>query len=96
VAGTTEPVRGRVFLDKLTHAALFGVLGLLWARGYPGRAAAALVAAGGVGFGVLMELFQDRFVPGRSGSPEDVAADAVGLVLGVAAAAWASRPSRKP
>jgi VanZ family protein len=68
-----------VALRKLAHAAEFAVLGflLLFALGRE-RWAVAL----GVAYAVSDELHQ-HFVPGRQGSPLDVAIDAVGVVVGV-------------
>ena len=67
-------------LRKLAHAAEFAVLGALLARalGRPGLAFAL-----GVAYAVSDELHQS-FVPGRLGSPLDVALDAVGVAAGVA------------
>lgn len=67
-------------LRKLAHAAEFAVLGALLKRAL-GDARAALVL--GVAYAVSDELHQ-HFVPGRIGSPVDVAIDAVGVGLGVA------------
>jgi VanZ family protein len=66
-------------LRKLAHAAEFAVLGFLLARAVgPGRLALGL----GIAYAVSDELHQ-HFVPGRQGSPFDVAIDAVGVALGV-------------
>jgi len=67
-------------LRKLAHVAEFAVLGalLVWALG-SARAAVLL----GIAYAVSDELHQ-VFVPGRLGSPVDVAIDAVGVGLGVA------------
>ena len=66
-------------LRKLAHAGEFAVLGALLLRA-TGSARAAF--AGGVAYAVSDELHQ-HFVPGRVGSPLDVAIDAVGVALGV-------------
>jgi VanZ family protein len=66
-------------LRKIAHAVEFGVLGALLLRALgDARAAAAL----GVAYAASDELHQ-HFVPGRLGSPWDVAIDSVGVALGV-------------
>ena len=75
--------------DKLIHVVLFGVLGGLAGRAFPGRP--AVVSAAGLAYGVALEVYQHLAVAGRTGAVEDLAADALGLALGVAAARWASR-----
>lgn len=67
-------------LRKLAHAAEFAVLGALLQRAL-GDARAAVVL--GIAYAVSDELHQ-HFVPGRVGSPFDVAIDAVGVCAGVA------------
>ena len=67
-------------LRKLAHVAEYAVLGFLLARAVPTAAALAL----GVAYAVTDEVHQ-AFVAGRQGSPLDVAVDAVGVLLGVAA-----------
>jgi hypothetical protein len=66
-------------LRKLAHTGEYAVLGALLLRA-TGRAGLALVA--GVLYAVSDELHQ-TFVAGRSGSPVDVAIDAVGVTVGV-------------
>ena len=80
-------------LRKLAHTAEFALLGLLLARAlrHDGIAVAA-----GVAYAVSDELHQ-HFVPGRVGSPLDVAIDAVGVVLGVLAwRRWSTRTTAIP
>lgn len=67
--------------DKIGHAVMFMVLGVLWCRVVPRRAAAIVVA--GIGYGAALEFYQSRLVAGRTGSATDVAADAAGLVIGI-------------
>jgi VanZ family protein len=75
-------------LRKLAHTAEFALLGLLLARAL--RRDWVAIAAG-VAYAVSDELHQ-TFVPGRVGSPLDVAIDAVGVALGVYAwRRWAAR-----
>jgi VanZ family protein len=66
-------------LRKIAHAAEYAVLGALLARAL-GRPGVAVLA--GVLYAVSDEAHQ-AFVPGRLGSPLDVAIDAVGVVAGV-------------
>jgi hypothetical protein len=76
-------------LRKIAHAAEFAVLGALLARATD-RAGLALLL--GVLYAVSDEVHQS-FVPGRLGSPLDVAIDAVGVAVGVAA--WQSIRARR-
>ena len=69
-------------LRKLAHAAEFAVLGLLLVRAL-GRPWPAFWL--GAAYAVTDELHQS-FVPGRVGSPLDVAIDAAGVAVGVALA----------
>jgi VanZ family protein len=75
-------------LRKIAHAGEFALLGLLLARAL--RHDGVAVAAG-VAYAVSDELHQ-HFVPGRVGSPLDVAIDAAGVLVGVLAwRRWAAR-----
>ncbi len=65
-------------LRKLAHVAEYAVLGLLLARAVPELPALGL----GVLYAVSDEVHQS-FVEGRRGAPEDVAIDAVGVLLGI-------------
>jgi VanZ family protein len=67
-----------VVLRKLAHAAEFAVLGFLLMRA-TGRARVALAA--GILYAISDEIHQE-FVPGREGSPLDVAIDSIGVVTG--------------
>jgi VanZ family protein len=66
-------------LRKLAHAAEFAVLGALLLRALADERAAL---AAGIAYAATDEVHQ-HFVPGRVGSPVDVAIDAVGVALGV-------------
>ena len=66
-------------LRKLAHGAEFAVLGFLLVRALGGEWAPFAV---GVGYAISDELHQ-HFVPGRLGSPVDVAIDAAGVAVGV-------------
>jgi VanZ family protein len=77
------------WLDKIPHALVFAVLGSLLSFGFfhtartSPRLNFALAFLVGTLLGVLDELHQ-KFVIGRSNDPRDAAADAVGIVLGIA------------
>ena len=66
-------------LRKIAHAAEFAVLGFLLVRALGGEWAALAL---GIAYAVSDEVHQ-HFVPGRLGSPLDVAIDAVGVAVGV-------------
>jgi VanZ family protein len=70
-------------LRKLAHVVEFAILGLLLARALPDLAAFLV----GVGYAITDEIHH-AFVPGRSGSPVDVAIDAVGVAAGVLLLRW--------
>jgi VanZ family protein len=66
-------------LRKLGHAAEFAMLGALLVRALRAAWPAFFV---GVAYAVSDEIHQ-LFVPGRQGSPLDIAIDAVGVAVGV-------------
>ena len=74
-------------LRKLAHTAEFAVFGALVYRAVNNAPTAILLSSA---FAATDELHQ-TFVTGRHGSPLDWVIDTVGVVLGVAAAAWLSR-----
>ncbi|MBD0329953.1 MAG: VanZ family protein [Thermoleophilia bacterium] len=69
-----------VVLRKLAHLTEFAILGALLTRAVAPLAAFAL----GVIYAVTDEVHQ-HFVPGRAGRPVDVAIDALGVAIGIAA-----------
>jgi len=76
-------------LDKVVHAAMFAVLGLLGVRSFrllrvPVPRLAVLVAASA--YAAASEVAQ-HLLTERSGEPADVLADVLGAAVGVAAAA---------
>jgi VanZ family protein len=82
------PWEGR---DKLIHASVYGVLGVLYAltaRRATTRATAVAIAAAVI-FGATDELHQS-FVPGRDASLLDLVADTVGAAVGALVVAWYS------
>ena len=72
--------------DKAAHVVLFGVFAFLWSRCFGNRL--LTVVAAGLVYGGVLEIYQELLIPGRSGSMADLAADALGLVIGAGACAW--------
>lgn len=98
----SSPLPSFVGLDKLVHAGMYGVLGLLAAvsaardvrlRGRPALHVALAVAAAVAALGALDELHQ-ALIPGRSAELLDWTADLVGGTLG--ALAGLPRLRRRP
>jgi VanZ family protein len=70
-------------MDKIEHLLAFGALGLTALCALPAGAwAGAASAAALLGYGGFIELVQ-RHIPGRTASWADLAADAVGVALGL-------------
>lgn len=67
-------------LRKIAHVVEFAILGALLARALPELH--AFIA--GVGYAAFDEIHQ-HFVPGRTGTVQDVAIDTVGVLLGILA-----------
>jgi len=65
-------------LRKLAHMAEYGLLWLLWRRALDGRGLPA--AAISLLYAITDEIHQSQ-VPGRNGTPVDVAIDAAGIAL---------------
>ena len=108
VAGTiavlshmSSPPRPPAAPDWLLHATEFAALGGLLTRALAGglrrptARAAILALLGTLAWGVLDEAHQS-LVPGRSAAAGDLAADAAGAALGVAAVAVLGTPRRAP
>jgi VanZ like family len=74
-------------LRKLAHAAEYAILGVLLLRAVEHAWAAFWLATG---YAVTDEIHQ-MFVPGRLGSPLDVAIDAAGAAVGIALVVYARR-----
>jgi VanZ family protein len=71
-------------LRKCAHMAEFAILAILIARAC---GSVAWAFAGAVAYAATDEIHQ-LFVRGRHGSPVDVAIDAVGIAVGLAAFEW--------
>ena len=71
--------------DKILHIIGFGACGGALGYGAASRRAAWTRAALFLAIGVLVEIVQHTMVDGRTGDLGDVAANAIGLALGVAA-----------
>jgi VanZ family protein len=92
-ATTLSPVRTLLGVDKLIHAALFGIFGLLWMRVLcppeTERVWTTLRWRGGqlFGVGVLFaggtEVYQHLMPIRRTGDPYDALADGAGLLVGI-------------
>jgi hypothetical protein len=73
-------------VDKLIHLVLFGVMATLWQRATLARNMHILGPV--VVYGLITEVVQHHYIPGRSGSALDLAADALGATL----ALWVAGP----
>jgi VanZ family protein len=100
IPGSAYPPTDIVNADKLVHIALYGLLGALCARGFArttplGPLGIVAVAAPlATLYGMSDELHQ-RFVPGRNSDWRDVAADAIGALLGAAVIALVAGHRRR-
>lgn len=79
--------------DKLDHVTAFAALALLARTGWP-DAPRWLIGAVLFAYGVGIELFQGSPLINRTASFADLAANLVGLVLGLALALWLGRVAR--
>ena len=79
--------------DKMAHVVLFSAFSAFWMLAAPARP--LLIFVLGLGYGVLLELMQWRFVAGRSGSVHDFFADGLGLIVGLAITLSIVRWTRK-
>jgi hypothetical protein len=84
--------------DKAVHAILFAVWAVLWSLALQRRPLAILAA--GIAYGAALEVFQQLLIAGRTGSIYDLAADTIGLGLGLTAIAlyrrWVTGRVRAP
>ena len=80
-----------LLISSAAHLFLFAVLALLWARALGQGWRAWLTAAVLTLLYALSDEFHQKFVPGRHADPWDLAFDALGAVLGLAAWIWLRR-----
>ncbi|HYM93717.1 MAG TPA: VanZ family protein [Chitinophagaceae bacterium] len=81
----------KIWLDKWVHIFIFGMIVFLWCRVLLSKNFANeklkryffLIALTAIAYGVGMEYIQLYFIPGRSFDLWDMAADAVGSLLGL-------------
>ena len=78
--------------DKLYHFGAFLVYALLW-RSVGART--RMVLATGLAFALFIEVWQLFFIEGRYADPWDMAADVLGLGLGLLIAGWISARKKK-
>ena len=78
--------------DKAEHALAYAALTVAWILAFPNRIWFA--AAGVFAFGVAVELLQASMHFGRVGHLYDVAANLIGIALGLAAMGWMRLMSR--
>ena len=79
--------------DKLDHLSAFAALALLARAGWP-AAARWVTAAALFAYGVGIELLQGSALVNRTASVSDLAANGLGIALGLAAALWLGRAAR--
>lgn len=79
--------------DKLDHVTSFAALALLARSGWP-MARRAPTAVALFAYGIAIELGQSTDFVGRTASFSDLAANGVGIVLGLALAFWLGRVAR--
>ena len=93
LALTPTPPREADFgWDKLNHVAAFAALAVTASLGF--ARAWARVGVSLLAYGALIEVVQ-AFIPNRSADWDDLLADAIGIALGLALAAGASRWLRR-
>lgn len=79
--GGGEHPRAFPHLDKVVHAGIFAIFGLLWLRALPGKARFLVVAAAGLALAVVTEYGQSLPIVGRDGDVADGVCDVIGVVL---------------
>ncbi len=81
MGGGDEHSRSLPHVDKVVHASIFAVFGLLWLRVIPGRKRYILVALGGVALALITEVVQSLPIVGRDGELADGLFDTLGVLL---------------
>jgi uncharacterized membrane protein YccC len=75
-------------LDKVAHWGLFLVFAVLWLRTSASTRRYWLVALGGVALAAITELVQNLPIVNRDGNVGDALSDIIGVLIGLAIAAW--------
>jgi VanZ family protein len=78
-----SPPGESIGLDKMLHAFAFVLLAAIPLYSIPDRKAAILIALSVAPYGYLLEFLQ-KSIPGREFSPEDLIANNMGALLGLA------------
>ncbi len=94
IGGGGEHPKAFPNLDKVVHAGVFAVFGLLWLRAIPGNARFFVVLAAGLALAVVTEYGQSLPIIGRDGDVVDGVSDVVGVVLAYPLFLWFSRRAR--
>ena len=85
----------KLYADKLIHIALFAILTWLFFRPFAAKPGVVkrliLIAVAATAYGIVMEFVQKYWIPNRSFSLGDIAADSVGSFLPLLIFLW--RPS---
>lgn len=78
---------GALQFDKWVHIGIFSVLVFLWSRALTinHKISLALLSLAAIGYGFVVEVVQDQFITNRSFDVYDLAADAVGIAVGLVA-----------
>ena len=77
------------YLDKIVHAGIFAVFGVLWLRALPGPKPRFLwVGLAGVALAALTEIVQNVPIIHREGEVQDAVADVVGMLAGFPVFVW--------
>lgn len=76
-----EHPRAFPHLDKVVHASIFAVFGLLWLGAIPGRHRFLVVMAAGMALAVITEFGQSLPIVGRDGDVSDGVCDVIGVFL---------------
>lgn len=83
-------------LDKIIHAGVFAVFGILWARALPDRRWVARIIVGGILLAIVSELGQAMPFVNRDPGLEDVLADLLGLIPSFFLARYVFLSIRRP
>jgi len=68
-------------IDKVIHAGIFAIFGLLWLRALPGRSRYVLVLLAGITLAAITEIVQSLPLLDRDGDIVDASSDFAGVCL---------------